>query len=182
MAETIISKKCYKCKNTKPLQDFYKQKRGKYGRKSICKSCHKILFQQTEKAKVAQRLSVKKFYLKHPEVKKYYGQSERGKAAQKRYSQSKKGKIARKHYKQSEKGKAAIKRYYQNRNRKKVKARNAVNNAISNGRLPRPDTLLCHYCPKPAQQYHHWHGYAPEHWLDVVPVCYICHGKYRLAS
>lgn len=83
-------------------------------------------------------------------------------------------------YRQSEKSRAA--------NRKAVakfflchpnhrKAKNAVNYAICAGRLPRPDSLPCYYCPKPAQQYHHWHGYEPEHWLDVVPACVECHTK-----
>ena len=53
-------------------------------------------------------------------------------------------------------------------------ARRQVNHAIEAERLPRPDTLTCIQCGKPAREYHHHLGYAPEHWLDVVPVCSAC--------
>lgn len=59
----------------------------------------------------------------------------------------------------------------------KIKAQNAVRNATRYDKLPRPDTLQCHYCPAQAEQYHHHKGYAPEHWLDVVPACRNCHTK-----
>lgn len=96
------------------------------------------------------------------------------------YRQTTKGKTTQKRYENSEKGKIARKRCFQRHFLKypeKRKARLAVNNAITLGKLPRPDTLLCHFCPKPAQQYHHWQDYAPEHWLDVMPVCIKCHRK-----
>lgn len=93
------------------------------------------------------------------------------------YRQSEKGKDAYKRFNKSEKGKSNYKRY-RIRHPERRKARHAVNHAIEASKLPQPDTLLCHYCPKPAQQYHHWHGYAPKHWLDVVPVCTDCHRKH----
>lgn len=94
----------------------------------------------------------------------------------KEHRQTKKYKISRKRYQQSEKGKATYKRY-QIQNPERNKAKSIVKYAVSIGKLPRPDTRLCHYCPKPAQQYHHHKGYAPEHWLDVVPVCIPCHNN-----
>lgn len=94
-----------------------------------------------------------------------YRKTEKGKATQKRYAQSEKGKAARKDF------------FVFNSNHKK--ATHAVSNAIRAGRLPRPDTLLCHYCPEQAQQYHHHNGYAPKYWLDVVPVCAKCHHKCK---
>lgn len=100
------------------------------------------------------------------EVKKYR-QTEQGKNVHRKES-------AR--YQKGEKGRQAQKKYYI-KNSEKRQARTATNHAISAGKLPRPDTLLCHYCPESAQQYHHWHGYEPEHWLDVVSVCKMCHKK-----
>jgi len=88
--------------------------------------------------------------------------------------------ISEKKYRQTDKGRAyhkARKRRFNALNPNQVKAVNAINNAITAGKLPRPNTKLCYYCPKPAQQYHHWHGYEKEHWLDVVPVCRKCHHK-----
>jgi len=100
------------------------------------------------------------------------------KSCQKAYCQTDKGKAvnhkATAKYLKTPKGKATMKRFY-TRNPNYAKATNAVNHAIRDGKLPRPDSLLCHYCPKPAKQYHHWKGYEPEHWLDVLPVCRDCH-------
>lgn len=98
-----------------------------------------------------------------------YNQSERAKAADKKYAQSEKGKVARL---------KSVLRYHIGHPEQR-KAVHAVNNAIATGKLPRPDTLQCHYCDAQAEQYHHWHGYAPEHWLDVIPVCSECHQKYK---
>lgn len=125
-------KTCSKCKETKPMSEFYKDRSKKDGLRSWCKSCFK------------------------------------------RYRKSEKSKACDKAYKQSENGKATMKQFNA-RHPNYRKAMQAVNNAVAAGRLPRPDTLLCSYCPKPAQQYHHHKGYELEHWLDVVPVCLECH-------
>lgn len=62
------------------------------------------------------------------------------------------------------------------KNPHKIKARNAVNRAIRQGRLRPPTTLKCAYCDDhPGNQYHHHLGYDPEHWLDVIAVCIPCH-------
>lgn len=125
-------------------------------------------YQQTEKGKV---------------TKKRYQQSEKGKAAHKRYSQSEKFKIQQKRYHQSEKGKAVIiqgVKRFRIRYPEKYKAEKAVNNAIAVGKLPKANTLQCHYCPAQAEQYHHHKGYAQEYWLDVIAVCVKCHSKLHL--
>lgn len=83
-----------------------------------------------------------------------------------------------KKYQQTEKRKITqkiVNKNFRIRHPERRKAQNAVSNAIATGKLPRANTLLCHYCPKPAQQYHHWHGYEKEHWLDVIPICVKCH-------
>lgn len=109
-----------------------------------------------------------------------YDKTEKGKARYKRYHQTEKFKIAHKRavvrHRQTKKYKITKKRYFKN-NPKYKKATDAVGYAIRIGKLPRPDTLLCHYCPNPAQQYHHHKGYAPEHRLDVIPICKKCHRK-----
>lgn len=104
---------------------------------------------------------------------KNYRQTEKGRAYFKRYRQSEKGRIARRiaH-------RIGDKRY-SNLYPERRKARKAISNAIHAGRLPRPDTLQCHYCPAQAKEYHHHKGYEPEYWLDVVPVCIQCHQKCK---
>ena len=71
-----MEKKCTGCGETKPLEEYYKQKAGKYGRRARCKLCKKA-------------------------YKKAYEQSEAGKAYQKAYSQSEARKAYVKAYNQS---------------------------------------------------------------------------------
>lgn len=175
MAEQIIPKRCCKCKETKPISEFHKNKHcTKDGHVNDCKVCAYKKIRKyilTEKGKIVNR-----------EAKRRYKKSKKGKATQYRYQQTEKIKVARRRYKQSVKGKTNYKQYY-SCHPERCRARIAIKQAITAGKLSRPDTRLCHYCPKLAQQYHHWHGYEPEHKLDVVPVCIKCHGlESRKAS
>jgi len=95
--------------------------------------------------------------------------NEMGKASTKRYSQTKKGKKARK---------KAIQRHYI-LYPERHKAKWTIGNAIQKGRLVPAKTLQCYYCGVQAEQWHHWHGYEPEHLLDVIPVCRKCHQEKR---
>lgn len=194
MSEQIISKQCRTCKEIKPISEFYKHPDTRDGHFNICKSCKNKRqkdYRKTEKGKAVHRRYRKSE--KGKAVEKRYKKSEKGKAAEKRYQQSEKRKIAcRKgwsRYEATEKGKAAIKRYRQSKEGKaiqkryrihhpeRVEAHSAVNIAIKIGRLPRPDSLQCHYCPAQAKEYHHYKDYEPEHWLDVIPVCIKCHNE-----
>ncbi len=150
MSETIITKICPRCKENKSLLEFYKDQSRKSNHRAYCKNCCSAYNKTTEY-----------------------------KAATKRYHQSEKGKTYKKYYRQTKKHKATQKRYHI-RHPEHHKAQNAANYAIRTGRLIAPRFLLCHYCPKPAQEYHHWQGYKPEYWLDVVPVCISCHNKQSL--
>jgi hypothetical protein len=59
-------------------------------------------------------------------------------------------------------------------NPEKVAAQQSVMIAVRRGDLPKVKTLSCSKCGRKAQHYHHW-SYAPEHWLDVIPLCVPCH-------
>lgn len=88
--------------------------------------------------------------------------------------------IVKRKYRQTVKGKAnhqARKKRFDIRFPNLLKAGNAVNNSIIAGRMPRPNTLQCHYCNEIAEQYHHYLGYEPEHWFDVLPACKKCHRR-----
>ena len=152
-------KTCSKCREIKTLSEFYKDRSRKDGLFGYCKSCKKSYQQQYQQASNGKAAHLKRQvkYLKTP----------KGKALAAKYQKSPKGKAA--HRKGTAKFNARHPNY--------AKATNAVNNAIRAGRLPRAASLPCYYCPKPAQQYHHWRGYEPEHWLDVVQVCIKCHLK-----
>jgi len=151
MAEQIITKRCCKCKEIKPLSEFSKDQSSKDCYQPHCKIC-----------------------------RKQYRQSEKGKASHKRYNQSKKGKACQKRYANSKKGKATVLAYTV-RYPERIKARQVVNAAIKEDRLPRPDSLQCS-CSKQAAHYHHHKGYEPKHWLDVIPVCFDCHYEARRTS
>lgn len=57
----------------------------------------------------------------------------------------------------------------------KAKAHNAINNAVRSGRMRHISTQVCARCGAPAEEYHHYRGYAPEQRLKVVPLCRGCH-------
>lgn len=63
----------------------------------------------------------------------------------------------------------------------RVQARQRINVEVRTGRRPHPNTLPCVDCGhvwKPGErrhEYDHHLGYAPEHHLDVEPVCTTCH-------
>jgi len=108
-------------------------------------------------------------------------------ASNKTYRQTEKGKKvirkAKAKYRHTPKGKAArcsSSARFDALNPNQVKAKYAVNHAVRVGRLPRANTQCCHYCPNPARHYHHWRGYEPEHWMDVLPVCVGCHRKEHI--
>jgi len=170
VSETIQTKRCSKCKQIKPLSEFYKDRSKKDGHQSECRTCNLKQvkkYQQTKRGKVVKQ-----------KANARYQKTGKGKAAQKRYSQSEKGKATHKCYRQTDKGKAihnaCIERYIR-RNPEKHKANFAMNSAIKLGKLPRPDSLQCS-CGEQAEQYHH-HSYEPKFWLDVIPVCHKCHTK-----
>jgi hypothetical protein len=56
----------------------------------------------------------------------------------------------------------------------KDRARGTVYRAVRDGRLPKVKTLNCEDCGGSANHYHH-ESYKKEHWLDVIPLCSVCH-------
>jgi hypothetical protein len=61
-------------------------------------------------------------------------------------------------------------------------ARMAVRAAVKAGVLPPASACFCADCGAQAAQYHHWNGYAPEHWLEVRALCFKCHGRAHRAT
>lgn len=155
MSETIQTKTCPKCKQTKCVAEFHKQCSHSDGLRSWCKDCVNAanrIYSKTQTSKDVHRRAVLK-YTKTEKYKEYYRK-----------------------YGQSEKGKEIQRRYYR-KNPERRKANAAVNNAIIAGKFPRPTSFKCNQCGQQARIYHHWQGYSPEHWFDVVPLCYSCHKK-----
>lgn len=68
------------------------------------------------------------------------------------------------------------KRNYVVNNPHKAQSRVAIHQAVAAGKLPKVTTLICSVCNrKQAEHYHHHRGYERKHWLDVIPVCAVCH-------
>jgi len=188
MAEQIITKRCSKCKQIKPLSEFHKNKAAKKdGLTCACKQC------KSEKHR---------YWYKHKggrEYKRQYGQTEKYKICNRRCQQnwhnSERGKQIRieygRKYRSTTNGKQAHKKannkWYKNKgkqcyrrkykeNPNQFKAYKAIQVAIKNGNILSPKLLKCTYCNKQAELYHHA-SYEPKQWLIVIPVCKLCHSS-----
>ncbi len=190
MAESQPTKVCNKCKAEQPLVDFVRTKQTLSGYKSYCKACQRAT-NKTPENREKNRLRMqevvktgrhKEWWKRYTKSDKYLAnylrkkRSESGRAYQIKYSRTEKGtKVAREHASR-----------YSKKYPEKNRARNAVCNAVRDGRLPKASTQNCYRCGKPANQWHHHNGYSEEHKLDVVPVCRLCHGdehaKHKLAD
>ena len=57
----------------------------------------------------------------------------------------------------------------------KEKAHTAVNEAVRAGHLDSASALDCLHCGGPAQEWHHWFGYAKAFHFWILPLCRRCH-------
>lgn len=120
-------KKCFKCGQIKPLDDFYKHPQMPDGRVNKCKECNKKENKENRKAKLEH-------YRKYD--RKRASQPHRVEARRSYYQKAKK--------KDNWKEKSYIKtKKYRENNPLKYKARNAVNNAIRDGKLVRKPCEVC---------------------------------------
>ncbi len=166
MAETIILKRCSKCQESKPLTEFWRDKRWVDGHNTRCKTCLRNTgkkYRQSPKGK---------------ETTRKQRQSPAYVEAQLRYRKSEKGKVTQTTYNATPQGKtvnAKTTQAWRAANRDKVRGHQHVNKAVRNGRLPSATSLECVRCGKPATEYHHHNGYEAIHLLDIIPVCAQCH-------
>jgi len=179
MSEPIQTKQCSKCKQEKPVSEFYKQTSNKTGYKSQCKEC----CYEYEKERRKRPESLKKY----KEACKRYQQTEKYILKYKRNNRKyalteigqKNKRKGRLKYRNSEKYQITIKRYNEE-NRAKNQARWAIKQAIKIGKMKRAKEYKCNLCNIPAYCYHHNKGYNPKHWLDVIPLCRKCHAYVHL--
>jgi len=149
-----MNKKCKKCSEIKDVNEFSMDGTRKDGRDPYCKKCKKE---------------------SNDDRRKKYHESILKVEAERRKRRHEKILIENQRYSKTSKGKEARKRYYENNPQKRA-ARNAVSVAVRSGKLPNIKTLTCSVCKKStAKQYHHHKGYDEKNWLDVIPVCSVCH-------
>ncbi len=140
-------KRCCRCGEIKPLTDFYPDDRKADGAKPDCKVC----FGETVKA-----------YRSTP-----HGQ-EIIKASAKHHRSTAKWRETHRLYIRRTR---AEKRWEQ-----QERARKHVWDKVRRNGFPRPSEHVCADCGAPATQYHH-ESYEREHWLDVTPLCDMCHKR-----
>jgi hypothetical protein len=183
-----ITKPCSKCGIPKTLDEFGRNKMGKYGRASTCKECRRA---QAVDYNARPDVKARKLDWARRNSKQANESSRRWQKnnPERRNETARKWAMANK-----TKARASVKKWIKAhpdkvreyarrhqrrriaRNPEKHKARWAVNNAIAMGKIPRASTFICSECGMhQASQYHHHNGYDEEHRLDVKPVCGKCH-------
>ncbi len=175
MPERSISKRCSKCKTVKPLSEFNKAKTHWDGYRSECRMCQhewEYGYRGSPKGQAGRKRYTSTEHFKALQRRNYrrYWYSQKGQATQRRYDQSANGKA------RSRRATATYRRRHPDR----VAARNAVKKAIRTMQLPQPKDVNCD-CGNKADHWHHHLGYAPEHHLDVVPLCRKCHQNILIA-
>lgn len=156
------TKYCSRCKQNKLSFEFYKNRQRQDGLQTYCILCCR------EYNQVTHRKNYIKNYNKTYFLNRYY----KTKNGKKCYQQS-----AQK-YRQTNKGKECMARY-RAKHYYKITARRAVQYLVERGQMPPASSLICHYCQKKAEQYHHYKGYMGENQLMVVPACARCDRKFH---
>ena len=167
-------KKCFKCGIEKELTEFYKHPRMADGTVNKCKECNK-------KDVRDNRLDKKEYYDEFDRNR--FNKQERMKKCHERVRElyftddefrENKLKVSREYYQNNKEDIQVWQKQWVERNPEKVKAQNAVGNAVRDGRLLKPE--YCQHCNTNERQIqgHHW-SYLNEHWLDVVWLCTKCH-------
>lgn len=198
-----MDKKCSKCKEWKKFSEFHLNKSRKDGYDHKCKECKKnyqkentarlteyqMEYYQEHRQGIIER--VRQYAIDNIEkiskAKKAYFQNHRA-DEMRRHREYKQNhpdeyrqyqKEYQRKYRQTEKGQSAQRATHiktRTNHPEKYNARKAVNHAVEYNKIPNVKTLICSVCNKSqASHYHHHKGYAQEFWLDVVPVCAICH-------
>jgi len=162
-----MEKECTNCGQVKNINEFGKDRHRKDGLNSYCKICvNDISRKWAQDNPEKRRASVKKWDDAHPE-------NNRRKALAYYHRHPEK---ANKWLKEHPEKRLEVTHKTRAKFPEKYKARSVVNNAILMGKLQPAKSFICHNCNvNQASQYHHWHGYKPEHWLDVIPLCPACH-------
>lgn len=150
MTEASKQKECFKCKEVKPVSEFYAHKAMADGLLGKCKECTKS--------------DVHAYRRKNIEALRRYdrarGDDPKRKAARRRYRQT----ISAERMK-------AYKERWQAQNKEKRAAHIAVGNAFRDGKLEKQP---CERCGERLVQAHHEDYSRP---FDITWLCRACHGQ-----
>ena len=149
-------KQCQKCRQSKTLEWFFRNRSTRDGFSHYCKPCHSAVVKRSNARPAALAA--------HAELQKRYREANADKRAEtvRKYNGGDTAKATRKRFFQTEKGKA------------QMRAHAAVHKAIRAGVLVRP--TACEVCGTPCRPDGHHHlGYAVGHRLSVKWLCKPCH-------
>jgi hypothetical protein len=130
-----------------PLDNFYEDKRKADGRRDACKTCYGVKVEEYRHTPKGQAMAEK--------TAKRHRSTQKWRETHRLYIRRTR---AEKRWEQQE------------------RARKYVWDKIRRNGFPRPTEHVCADCGAPATQYHH-ESYAREHWLDVTPLCDMCHKR-----
>lgn len=148
-------KKCSDCDRELALDAFNRNRAQPDGLQNICRDCQRERGQRPE-SRVARAKARRTEHAKALEAER-----------QRRYWATPKGK---------ERSLRAVRKALKD-HPERFAAREAVRRAVAKGALPPVRSQSCVHCRGAAQQYHHHRGYARAQWLEVLPICRLCHRR-----
>lgn len=156
--DSIPEKRCSKCKKFFPAttEHFNKSSKASDGLRTECKACRKPFSRDYYERNTGK-------------IKEYVQQWQRDNYEKWREYETKS------RHNNPEPSRNSVKRYMKKYPEKR-RAQQAVKYAVRVGKLPKVETCLCKFCGEQAEAYHHW-SYLPEHKLDVIPLCTMCHNR-----
>ena len=162
------NKTCKKCGDEKPLSDFYKHPKTADRRAGSCKECNKSAVRENRKKNVDYyRAYDAKRFQDDPKVRARHRRYQATPAGKESVDKSRKKwvdanpELARQ-----------VRLDWQERNPEKRFAHHAVNNAVRDGKLAKPD--VCQECGTGGKIHGHHEDYMRP--LDVDWLCPACHG------
>lgn len=184
----MSNKQCKKCGEIKPLKEFHKNKGTRDGHVSTCKTCRMSEQVRERKASTISGLrrcgtcgETKTLGMFVPDTSKPNSRKNTCRDCRNANDRQRRENRGRKPRKEAsnprtnrQKYLASLRRWREENPLAKY-AHEAVHQATKTKAIPRPESLCCLKCSRIAAHYHHFLGYEPEHWLDVIPLCRSCH-------
>ena len=181
---------CRQCQQSKPETDFYRAATNRDGLTTQCRACKNaaaMAYAQTEQGREVVRRAAARWKERHPgkateqatEWRRAHPQRARSINARWREANREQQVAAQTRWRAAnpDRQKEASARWRANHPEAKprIRARAALLRAVQRGQVIRPDRCqLCGIVGTPAG--HHWNGYGPEHYFDVIWLCRACHG------
>ncbi len=152
-----VTKRCFKCGETKPLSHFYKHPKMSDGYLNKCKECAKLDVRINRQENLEYYQEYDRIRGRQHDSERYKSMLEYGKRPEVRKSRNQLN--------------ARHKQLFPH----KHKARSAVSNAIRDGKVEKP--VCCEYCGNTENIQAHHSSYAADMQLLVTWLCAICHGE-----